>query len=57
MNQGGIGFFGLLCLIFIVLKLTHVIDWSWGWVLLPFYGPLLLGIAFFIFMMVLFAKE
>lgn len=31
----GIGFPGLLALIFITLKLTHVIDWSWWWVLAP----------------------
>lgn len=31
----GIGFPGLLAIIFIVLKLTEVIDWSWWWVLSP----------------------
>ena len=30
-----IGFLGLLTLVFIVLKLTHYIDWSWWWVLSP----------------------
>lgn len=30
-----IGFTGLLTLIFITLKLTNVIDWSWLWVLAP----------------------
>ena len=30
-----IGFAGLLCLIFITLKLTKVIAWSWWWVLSP----------------------
>lgn len=34
-SSGGIGFSGLLCVAFIVLKLCHVIDWSWGWVLSP----------------------
>ncbi len=34
-NSGGIGFAGLLAIAFIVLKLTHVIDWSWWWVLSP----------------------
>lgn len=24
-----------LCLAFIVLKLCHVIDWSWWWILVP----------------------
>lgn len=31
----GIGFVGLLTIAFIVLKLCHVIDWSWLWVLSP----------------------
>lgn len=33
--NGGIGFFGLLTLAFIVLKLTGFIHWSWLWVLAP----------------------
>jgi hypothetical protein len=32
-----------LGLIFLVLKLTDTIAWSWWWVLLPFYGPALLA--------------
>jgi hypothetical protein len=34
-ESGGIGFVGLLTIVFIVLKLTHYIDWSWWWVLSP----------------------
>ena len=34
-SAGGIGFCGLLTLIFITLKLLDKIDWSWGWVLSP----------------------
>ena len=34
-GSGGIGFIGLLTIVFIVLKLTHVIAWSWFWVLFP----------------------
>ena len=34
-NNGGIGFVGLLTIVFIVLKLTGVIDWTWFWVLSP----------------------
>ena len=33
-----IGFLGMLTLIFITLKLTGVIAWSWWLVLLPLYG-------------------
>ena len=31
----GLGFSEVLTLIFVVLKLTHVIDWKWVWVLSP----------------------
>jgi hypothetical protein len=34
-NTPGIGFGGLLTVLFIALKLTHVITWSWWWVLAP----------------------
>lgn len=30
-----IGFTGLLSIAFIILKLLHVIDWRWLWVLAP----------------------
>lgn len=33
--RGGVGFLGLLQLVFIVLKLCNVITWSWWAVLLP----------------------
>lgn len=33
--SGGIGFFGLLQVVFIVLKLLGVIRWSWLWVFVP----------------------
>ena len=33
--SGGVGFVGLLTIVFIVLKLLHVIDWRWIWVLSP----------------------
>lgn len=38
-SSGGIGFFGLLTIAFIVLKLTKVIDWSWWGVLSPLWAP------------------
>lgn len=41
-SSGGIGFFGLLGILFIALKLTHVVSWSWWLVLLPVYGPLVM---------------
>jgi hypothetical protein len=41
-SSGGIGFCGILTIAFIVLKLTHYIDWSWWWVLSPLWAPLAL---------------
>lgn len=34
-STGGIGFSGALTLLFVGLRLTSVIDWSWWWVLSP----------------------
>lgn len=48
--SGGIGATGLLGIAFIVLKLCGVIDWSWWWVLSPYWltlAFLLLGAAIF----------
>ena len=39
---------GLLGLIFITLKLTGVITWSWVWVLAPFWIPFVLLIVILI---------
>lgn len=36
---GGIGFCGLLTIVFIILKLLDKIDWSWWWVLSPLWIP------------------
>lgn len=33
--NGGVGFAGLLTIVFIALKLLGVIQWSWVWVLSP----------------------
>lgn len=44
-STGGIGISGALGILFIYLKLTHKIDWSWLWVSAPFWGPLALVIA------------
>ena len=33
--SGGIGFAGLLTIVFIILKLCNIITWSWWWVLSP----------------------
>lgn len=43
----GINFAELLLIVFIVLKLTNVISWSWWWVLSPLW--ITLGIVVVIF--------
>jgi len=45
-SSGGIGFLGLLAIVFITLKLCGVIAWSWWWVTAPLWGGfvLVLGI-------------
>ena len=42
---GGIGFSGLLTVAFIVLKLCHVINWSWWWVLSPLWISLAIAVV------------
>ena len=42
-NIGGL-FSTLLLVAFIVLKLCHVIEWSWLWVLSPLWIPLAIAI-------------
>ncbi len=44
-SSGGIGVIGLLGVVFVVLTLIGVIDWSWWWVTLPFWGGLVLALA------------
>jgi hypothetical protein len=43
--SGGIGLGGVLFVVFLVLKLTHLIDWSWWWVTAPIWIPVLFVIV------------
>ena len=48
-SSNGLGIGTVLFLIFMILKLTHVIDWSWWWVTAPLWIPiviLILGVIF-----------
>lgn len=49
-SSGGIGFVGLLTILFIGLKLTGYITWSWWWVL----SPIWISFGVFLFFVVLF---
>lgn len=42
---GGAGLFPALFLLFLLLKLTNVITWSWWWVTAPIWGPIALSLA------------
>jgi len=41
-SSNGLGIGTILFLIFMVLKLTNYIDWSWWWITAPLWIPLLL---------------
>lgn len=44
-SSGGIGLFGAIFIVFLVLKLVGiapVASWSWWWVTAPIWGPLAL---------------
>lgn len=49
-TSGGLGLGGVLGVVFIILKLVGVIDWSWWWVLSPFW--ISFGLAILIFIVV-----
>lgn len=51
---GGISLSSLTFLVFLVLKLCNVIDWSWWWVTAPLWIPFAFVIAIFV-VVVLFA--
>jgi len=49
-SGGGIGFLGMLTILFIALKLTSVIDWSWWAVIAPIWVPAAIGVAVLVVM-------
>ncbi len=53
----GISFPTLLGLVFIVLKLCKVIDWSWWWVLSPFWTGLALVLLFLVVLIIVKLKS
>ena len=55
-TTGGIGFFGLLGIAFIVLKLTGFIDWEWWIVLSPIWGSALFGVIIFAVLVIVHRK-
>lgn len=53
-SGGGIGFIGLLQIVFIVLKLCHIIDWTWLWVLSPLWISTIIGIVIICIYIIIF---
>ena len=53
-SAGGVGFVGLLQILFIAFKLCGVIDWSWWWVLAPMWISTGLVIAIIVVIVIVF---
>lgn len=57
-SSKSVGFLGFLALLFIGLKLGKVIDWSWWWVLSPFWLPwAIIAVIFLILLVMLIVYE
>ena len=57
MKSGGIGFCGLLTIVFIILKLTKVIGWSWLWVVSPLWIGVLLNLIITVIAVIISLKS
>ena len=55
--SGGIGFTGLLTIVFVILKLLGKIDWSWWWALSPLWISFLLVMVFFVILLIIELKN
>lgn len=54
-TSGGIGFCGMLAILFIGLKLAGVINWEWVWVLSPLWLPIAVAFGIILVMLVIIA--
>lgn len=53
-NNQGIGFFGLLTICLIVLRLTNYIAWSWWAIFAPLWIPAALVLVIFVVFMIFY---
>lgn len=53
-SSGGVGVASLLGVAFVVLKLTHFVDWPWLWVLAPFWIPFVSALVVLVVLGVIF---
>jgi hypothetical protein len=44
------GFMGLLFIVFLILKLIHIIAWSWWWVTAPVWIPITINFILLFFL-------
>lgn len=57
-SSSGVIFWTLLAVAFIVLKVTHLIDWPWVWVLAPIWIPVgIVLAAIVVVLIVVLTKE
>ena len=56
-KSGGIGFAGMLTILFIGLKLWGAITWSWWWVLSPLWISTILGLMVLVAALFVIANE
>jgi inner membrane protein involved in colicin E2 resistance len=47
-SSSGLGLGSVLFIVFLVLKLTNHIDWSWWWVTSPLWIPLAIVVSVFL---------
>lgn len=52
-SNSGIGLGTILFVVFLVLKLTNFIDWSWWWVTAPLWIPISIFILFVIIVFII----
>lgn len=52
-KTSGIGLMGILFIVFLVLKLTNFINWSWLWITAPLWMPTALVVVILILMMLI----
>lgn len=51
--SAGVGFLGMLTIVFITLKLIGTIAWSWWYVLAPLWAPVALVVAIIIIALII----
>jgi membrane protein YdbS with pleckstrin-like domain len=53
-TNSGIGLTGILFIVFLVLKLTGNIDWSWWWVTSPLWIPIAIALCTVLIIFIIF---